>query len=425
MRYIYLDNFRGFKQTVIPINQITFLVGENSTGKSSFLKLISIITNNVFIWDPSHAFDQAIGQSTFNDLVSINSSDRNYFDIGYFEDGTDDERQIILYRFHEQGNMPVTEWVIAAHNGYVAQAVKNAEGVHEIRSLKEHPLLFDGDATALFARLLQMAQDHKPEFRKVPKEMSASAPVTYLLSFAVPEKVRNKFGPTRTRPFSNNPVVSIAPIRTAPKQFYGGARAVYSEDGQHTPYVLRQALQNRSSQFIEYLRSFGEASGLFDTIVTHSFGSDPRSPFELLVKFHNVELSIDNVGYGVSQVLPLIVEFLTSRNGTFFLVQQPEVHLHPRAQAALGGLMYALAKAKNYTYFIETHSDFLIDRYRLAKRSDPDKINMRSQVIFFKRGELGNIAYSIPIDSNGRFSDKQPRDFREFFIREEMKLLEI
>ena len=46
--YVYIDNFRGFVDAVVPIRQVNFLVGENSTGKTSFLELIEALSNMSF-----------------------------------------------------------------------------------------------------------------------------------------------------------------------------------------------------------------------------------------------------------------------------------------------------------------------------------------------------------------------------------------
>ena len=171
------------------------------------------------------------------------------------------------------------------------------------------------------------------------------------------------------------------------------------------------------------LKKFGKTSGLFETISAHSFDKSPQSPFELLIKFSGVELNINNVGYGVSQVLPLIVEFLSKKKDKFFAVQQPEVHLHPRAQAALGDLLYELSKERGHSFIMETHSDYLIDRFRL--RIKQDKKPIKAQVIFFERIKKGNNAHILSINSNGQYPMMQPSSFRDFFIKEEINLLEI
>jgi predicted ATPase len=164
-------------------------------------------------------------------------------------------------------------------------------------------------------------------------------------------------------------------------------------------------------------------SGLFETVGTQTFGKGDRNPFEILIKLRGTDLNIDNVGYGVSQVLPLLIEFLAQSKSSFFAVQQPEVHLHPRAQAALGGLLVPLAKDLKHSFIIETHSDYLIDRFRL----EVSKIKNapEAQVMFFQRTEAGNQVSLLPIAPSGKYPKAQPRAFREFFINEELRLLSI
>ena len=71
-----------------------------------------------------------------------------------------------------------------------------------------------------------------------------------------------------------------------------------------------------------------------------------------------------DVGYGISQVLPILVRVLTTRNAKF-LLQQPEVHLHPKGQAELTSLLVEISKRNRNSFVIETHSDYMIDRVRI------------------------------------------------------------
>ena len=75
---IYLDNFRGFTDTVVPIRQVNFLVGENSTGKTSLLGLLELIASDEF-W-----FSQNFNVGTyvfggFDDIVSAGADDKKEF----------------------------------------------------------------------------------------------------------------------------------------------------------------------------------------------------------------------------------------------------------------------------------------------------------------------------------------------------------
>lgn len=133
------------------------------------------------------------------------------------------------------------------------------------------------------------------------------------------------------------------------------------------------------------------------------------------------------MGYGVSQILPILVEIVTRPSNTAFHIQQPEVHLHPRAQAALGDLLYLLAREEHKSFVIETHSDFLIDRYRVALRSKKGKLDeaVDTSVIFFSRKDSRNNALELCINQNGEYPENQPKEFREFFIQEQFRALGI
>src|SRR6202007_2618510 len=95
-------------------------------------------------------------------------------------------------------------------------------------------------------------------------------------------------------------------------------------------------------------------------------GRQPSDPFQLRVKSTGPDANLVDVGYGVSQALPIIVDSILAPNDSVVLVQQPEVHLHPKAQAALGTFFGELTQESSKCFVIETHSDFLVDRVRLA-----------------------------------------------------------
>jgi energy-coupling factor transporter ATP-binding protein EcfA2 len=428
MRYLYMNNFRGFSGCVVPLGRTNFLVGENSTGKSSFLRLLNVLTHHMFAWDPTFAFEQALAELSFDDCVSAAADDRSSFEIGMIDTASDGDRgtRAFLYRFRNMDGSPKTSSALRWQAGVMVQVQYDDDGRPQSRLIRTAGDLAAKLGSRVFEMMKAVSNQSQEPFvdpRKSDHGLIPTSNPAQLFYLALPDEL--KVAPFADK-FLDDRTVWIAPIRSAPKRFYGAGRAVFTPDGEHSPYVLRKLLEgNESAELIKYLRAFGETSGLYDAIVTHAFSNDHRSPFELLVRFRSAELTIDNVGYGVSQVLPLIVELLTAMDGSIFLVQQPEVHLHPRAQAALGALLYELAETFGYTYFIETHSDYLIDRYRLTRKNDKQASSANDQVLFFMRDDAGNSSYSIPIGVNGRFDVDQPREFRDFFIREEMSLLDL
>ena len=81
MKYIFINNFRGFSNACIPIRDVNFLVGQNSTGKTSLLGLLRLFSVLQFIFDQDFS-DECFGFGTFDDMVSAHSEDRSYFNVG-------------------------------------------------------------------------------------------------------------------------------------------------------------------------------------------------------------------------------------------------------------------------------------------------------------------------------------------------------
>ena len=104
------------------------------------------------------------------------------------------------------------------------------------------------------------------------------------------------------------------------------------------------------------------------------------------------------------------------------LLQQPEVHLHPSAQAALGSLFCQSAK-QDRQLVVETHSDHLLDRVRMDVRDgattlQPDDVS----ILFFERDRLDVRIHSLRIDGEGNILDA-PDSYRQFFMDETRRSL--
>jgi hypothetical protein len=226
-------------------------------------------------------------------------------------------------------------------------------------------------------------------------------------------------------PFSTRWIDSIvwnAPIRAQPRRSYDSVTESHSAAGAHVPWRLR-ALSDRETWRAK-LRSYGERSGLYDDVEIRNFGDDEDAPFEVRVRFGEQTPNMINVGYGVAQVLPVVTSVLEpGLRGTWFALQQPEVHLHPRAQAALGELLFEMTEAPNHKRFIiETHSDYLIDRFRFKMRTAADGAP-RAQVLFFERVGSKNIVHRLPLAPDGEYPEAQPEAFRAFFLEQELQNL--
>ena len=78
MKLLYVNNFRGFSDTFIPVADVNFFVGENSTGKSSIMYLINLLGSPEF-WLTQNFNNDEVELGNFKDIVSANADDKTYF----------------------------------------------------------------------------------------------------------------------------------------------------------------------------------------------------------------------------------------------------------------------------------------------------------------------------------------------------------
>ena len=96
-------------------------------------------------------------------------------------------------------------------------------------------------------------------------------------------------------------------------------------------------------------------------------------------------MSAINVGYGISYVLPIIIAVLSASPGAILLIENPEAHIHPRAQAELMKLLMKAAKA-GIQIIIETHSDHIMNGALVAIVNEPDYLPL-VKAYYFERDE--------------------------------------
>ena len=120
--------------------------------------------------------------------------------------------------------------------------------------------------------------------------------------------------------------------------------------------------------------------------------------------------------------MPIVIEMLRNKNH-LFSIQQPEVHLHPKAQSAFGEFIYnSITEFKN-RFIIETHSDFTINKFRYNQYLNKNE-KLQAQVVFFEMCETGTKLTLLKINNKGQFPENIPDSYSKFFIDEEMKMLE-
>ena len=224
------------------------------------------------------------------------------------------------------------------------------------------------------------------------------------------------------RPFAS------APVQSRPRRTYDPVQQSRDPEGEYIPSYLARLYRQDADGWQELktsLEEFGRKSGLFDDISVRSFGDTGGAPFQILVRKQGKRRkgpwrNLIDVGYGVSQALPLLTDLLRPDAASMFLLQQPEVHLHPSAQAALGSL-FCDAAATGKQIIVETHSDFIIDRVRSDVRDKTTALNPEEvSILYFERDELAVNIHSIRLDETGDL-EGAPEGYRKFFTAEMLR----
>ena len=126
-----------------------------------------------------------------------------------------------------------------------------------------------------------------------------------------------------------------------------------------------------------------------------------------------------NTGFGVSYVFPIIVGAFCLTEGSTFIVENPEVHLHPQAQSELAQFLAAVSKT-GVQVIIETHSDHIINGIRLYAKEHPE-ISDTIVINSISRQDIAHPLKYITIDSDGNLSDAH----KGFFDQAENDLLRL
>lgn len=224
-------------------------------------------------------------------------------------------------------------------------------------------------------------------------------------------------------------VYYLGPLRSPPRRFYQWSGDSPMDVGQEGEFAIAALLSasaegrylNRSykkprQKFDEFI-----ASWLVDLGIIAEFRVAPvakgRKEFEVLVKTHAKapEVKLTDVGFGVSQVLPALVQAFYAPIGSTIWMEQPEIHLHPKAQTVLADAFISAihsreqGAARDTQLIIETHSEHLLNR--LQRRVADETLRPDEIAIYFVNNKRGTAQIEeLELDEFGEISN-WPKDF--------------
>ncbi|MFH5772700.1 AAA family ATPase [Paracoccus sp. NGMCC 1.201697] len=423
---IYSKSFRGAPDGWHNIRACNFLVGENSTGKSSFLQLIEILDSreHLVLMDISGIVD---GLDSPSDICSRISGSQEVT-VGFLVKDTMSTKEPSEKRYYgrmatykiKKGELVMDKLTILSGNRLLRMKRIRGDIPHR------HELFFydEGITHVLNAKNLEKIHFSSSRFKKTFDEDHDDEDGMAVWFEAMRAAISKNPIKRGMNFYVNLPPLNClhyGPMRAKTRRLYHGGMTKFSSSGEHIAYVLRDSLDKHKA-LSDSIEKFGKESGLFDRISISSIKTKVKDkPFALQVEKGEVAFYVDELGYGVGQILPIISDIAFTAGNNGLSIQQPELHLHPRAQAALGDVFVEATNA-GAALVVETHSDFIIDRFRMKFKGEDGQA--RAQIIYFDKSEEGkNTASEIELLRDGTMGEV-PDGFRSFFLKESIEKLE-
>lgn len=426
-RGISILSVEGFKSiktdTLLVVKPMTILSGANSTGKSSITQPILLLKQTLeasydpgtFLLNGPNVKYTAINQFV-NERIELtndeNANKRYGFKFSLYVDPIG--LLVIIYTTLE--NFLDQNAIIPSRMLYV----RDEDNVIDLSLLQTHEEIIEalGEEVDNLRKITQEVSEDKLYWKVIRDRGFLSLE----LQNSNDETIVN-FGDLSLKNLPINifkntlrQLIHVPGIRGNPKRIYNTASVLDNEfSGTFDNYVaslITHWIQNapeKIEQLIKGLRSLGltsfiHTSALNDAQIELSVGRTMQSDADDLV-------NIADVGFGVSQVLPVLVAMLVAEVGQMVYIEQPELHLHPRAQIALASIL-AEAANRGVRLVIETHSSLLLTGIQTLIAEDKlpaDKVMLH----WFTRNDEGVTSIqSVQPDENGAYGD-WPEDFDE------------
>lgn len=294
----------------------------------------------------------------------------------------------------------------------------------DLLSLKESEVLLDNKVKGEFSKLINYESTIFTWFsfvdtsRDIFLDFSEEkfSVITKMLS-----KIINISLSSLKSEFTSELINHISPLRAHPQRFYfldkaNVNTALDTLDGNSLTEILKEddKVKNSVNAWLARFRLNVDVSTIQDVV------------HQLKIHQNALDLDITDVGFGISQILPIIVQGFLSFSGSLTMVEQPEIHLHPRMQAELADLFIDIVRKKrggkksvdNQKYLlIETHSEYLLKR--LMRRINEKAIASDQVAVYFieppmQDGDSASIVEK-EISKEGFF--EWPKDFYEGELR--------
>lgn len=440
--------FRGFEDTRwLRLKPLTILLGANNSGKSSLIAPLLLLK-------------QSLSSRTGRNAMLTRGE---YVNLGAFSDFAhaheEDATVEFGLRWHSHSRVrakrPVGEY---SPGGVVLKFVKGTEPqqvrlstyrVEDLyqRTMLQRALLPDGRYNLRMSSLPESARRMPSEERSrhveraIRRAAREARPVDFLFTsaavrHAAADAASGDDAPSFPAQLDDDKIrfycqivdyvqwsvgdvldrlLFLGPLREPPKRVYelsGEMPVDVGTRGEHAPEILYRWRDDpdRIQEVETWLRHFGFTDRMrFEAVGDEGFA------------FGFGKNSVSDIGFGLSQVLPLIVQGLLAAPMSWLVVEQPEIHLNPKLQGALADLLVAFVQ-RDVGLIVETHSEHFLLRLRrlLAQESiDADNVGLH----FVERSGPTSNVREVDVHQSGYVEPASwPRGFFDDSLRESLAL---
>lgn len=432
-----LENFKAFHSNEFQFKKITLLAGANSAGKSTILHALASILQgsesrpfpfyfsnygkNVHLGGFKDIVSNGITSSKFKIGITFKFDNREIFSEGSYRYATNGQQILVdSVKLKFNGSEFAVKWG-GQTNGYSAMkkvSLQNQElekklagmitsSISEVlMRLNENKIVDDNALNSHIKDMTNFVDDWESVELKQSKDLftSLNERLAYKLILGSYKNLLVKL---------LNNTSYIGPIRPYPSRHYFLSSHQDKMDalGANAFQLLIDWYKSDNKKFkkitadLKYLK-------LAENLNPESIKDEL---IELRIQPFGQKQSVNfsDVGFGLSQIIPVLVaNTATEKDGTV-LVNQPEVHLHPSSQAMLAN--YFVDESKNKNFIIETHSEYLINRFRLLVAKG--KLQKKDiSIIYIDNGDNGPIISNIDISETGSLINAPKSFFDTYYV---------